>query len=129
MRERLRARHPNLELRFIPWSLGSTEAALERSDFVLLPQEHRTDWGKVKSHNRMVSVIRAGRLAIASPIPAYRELADYAWVGDDLGQGLRWAIGHPDEARQRVTEGQRYIETRFAPQAIGDKWAAALGIP
>jgi hypothetical protein len=128
IRERLRQRHPRLELMFTTWSLAATEAAIDRSDFVLLPQEHRSAWGKVKSHNRMVSVIRAGRLAVASPIPAYKELAAYGWVGEDLSAGLRWAIGHPAEAARRVAEGQRYVDGRFAPEVVGRKWAQALGL-
>jgi hypothetical protein len=128
MAERLRQRHPRLELGFTPWSLAATEAAIARSDYVLLPQDHRSAWAAVKSHNRLVAAIRAGRLAVASPIPAYQELAGHAWVGEDLAEGLRWAIAHPDEAAARVTEGQRYVESRFAPEVVGAKWAAALGI-
>lgn len=127
LRERLRGRHPRLALNFTTWSLAATEAAIERSDFVLLPQEHRSAWGQVKSHNRMVSVIRGGRLALASPIPAYQELAQYGWVGEDLVAGLRWAIANPAQAASRVAEGQRYVEARFAPEVVGRKWAEALG--
>jgi hypothetical protein len=125
---RLRARHPAFELTFTTWSLASAWAAIQRSDFVLLPQDYRSNWGKVKSHNRMVSAIRGGRFAIASPIPAYQELAQYGWVGEDLSAGLRWAMAHPGEAARRVDEGQRYVEARFAPDAVGRKWAEALGI-
>jgi hypothetical protein len=113
---------------FTAWSLEATEAAIERSDFVLLPQDHRSSWARVKSHNRMVSAIRGGRLALASPIPAYEELAAFGWVGEDLAEGLRWAIAHPHEAAARVSAGQQYVESRFAPEAIGRKWAEALGI-
>lgn len=128
IRDRLTARHPGLELTFTTWSLDATEAAIQRSDFVLLPQEYRRDWGKVKSHNRMVSAIRGGRLAIASPIPAYKELAQYGWVGEDLSAGLRWAIAYPGEAASCVAEGQRYVEARFAPETVGRKWAETLGV-
>ena len=128
MRERLCQRHPGLEIFFSLWSLPMTEAAIERSDFVLLPQEHRTAWGRVKSHNRLVSVIRAGRLALASPIPAYQELAEYGWIGEDLAEGLRWALAHPDAAAKRVTAGQHYVEERFSPEAVGRKWAQAFGL-
>ena len=113
---------------FTAWSLEATEAAIERSDFVLLPQDHHSSWARVKSHNRMVSAIRGGRLAVASPIPAYEELAAFGWVGEDLAEGLRWAIAHPHEAAARVSAGQQYVESRFAPDAIGRKWAEALGI-
>lgn len=125
---RLRAVHPQCDFRVTAWSLQAAEDALERCDFVLIPQELRKDWSRGKSHNRLVAAIRGGRLAIASPIPAYRELADYAWIGEDLAAGLRWALAHPDEAAQRVTAGQRVVEERFSPESIGRKWAAALGI-
>jgi hypothetical protein len=126
---RLRSRHPAFEVRFTPWSLASAWAAIQRSDFVLLPQDYRSGWGRVKSHNRMVSAIRGGRLAIASPIPSYQELAQYGWVGEDLSAGLRWALAHPAEAARRVDAGQRYVQERFAPNAVGRKWVEALGIP
>jgi hypothetical protein len=82
----------------------------------------------VKSHNRLVEAIRGGRLAIASPIPAYQELSHYAWVGEPLAAGLRWAQDHPDEVVQRVTAGQAHVEARFAPRVVGQKWARALGV-
>jgi len=128
MDARLRAAHPDIEIGFTAWSLQATDEALQRSDFVLIPQDFRSEWGRVKSHNRLVTAIRGGRLAIASPIPAYRELADYARIGADLAAGLRWALARPEQAAARVLAGQRHVAQRFAPETIGRKWAAALGI-
>jgi hypothetical protein len=125
---RLRAAHPDCALSVTAWSLQATEQALERCDFVLIPHETRAEWSKGKSHNRLITAIRAGRLAIASPIPAYLELAEYAWVGDDLAAGLRWALAQPQAAAERVRAGQVAIEARFSPERIGGKWAALLGI-
>jgi hypothetical protein len=113
---------------YTAWSPAAVEEAIERSDFVVLPHEHDTAWGRVKSHNRLVQTIRCGRLAIASPIPAYLELSDYAWVGEPLGAGLRWALAHPEDAAARVISGQAYVAERFSPEAIGAKWARALGL-
>lgn len=121
----LGARHPRLQLRFTPWSLAATEEALARCDVVLLPQE-QSEHGRVKSANRLVSALRAGRLAVASPIPAYEALAAHAWVGNDLAAGVRWAHAHPQEALQRVVRGQAVVETRFSPEAIGARWAEVL---
>lgn len=125
---RISRAYPSLSVAFTPWSLPATEAAIERCDFVWLPQDVRSGWGRVKSHNRLVAAIRGGRLAIASPIPAYEELAPYAWVGDPLAQGLRWAMANPDEAARRVTLGQPYVEQRFSPEAVGRRWAQVLGV-
>jgi glycosyltransferase involved in cell wall biosynthesis len=119
---------PAWSVEYTAWSPAAVEAAIARSDFVVLPQEHRTAWGRVKSHNRLVQTIRCGRLAIASPIPSYAELADYAWVGESIADGLRWALQHPEHAAARVASGQAYVAEHFSPEAIGAKWARALGV-
>jgi hypothetical protein len=122
------AARPGWSVGYTAWSPAAVEDAVDRSDFVLLPQEHETAWGRVKSHNRLVQAIRCGRLAIASPIRSYLELSDYAWVGEPLGAGLRWALAHPDDAASRVRLGQAHVAERFSPAAIGAKWARVLGV-
>jgi hypothetical protein len=42
---------------------------------------------------------------------------------------VRWALGNPQEAVQRVREGQRYVEQRFSPDRIGRRWVEVLGLP
>jgi hypothetical protein len=122
------AEKPTWTVGYTAWSPAAVEEAIERSDFVVLPQEQGTAWGRVKSHNRLVQTIRCGRLAIASPIPSYVELSDYAWVGERLDAGLRWALEHPEDAATRVLRGQAYVTERFSPEAIGVKWARVLGL-
>jgi hypothetical protein len=125
----LGAIHPTLELVLTEWSPQRTERALADCHFVLLPQDTDAPSGRVKSHNRLVEAIRAGRLAIASPIPSYVELGEFACVGPDLVAGLDWAIANPDAAEARIRAGQAYVEARFAPAVVARKWAAALGLP
>jgi len=125
----LLAQNPKLRFRFTAWSLVNTELALERCDIVLLPQEHESDYGRVKSSNRLVSAIRSGRFAVASPIAAYQELEKYAWVNKDLAKGVLWALAHPDQARERIDKGQKYVSVRFSPETIGKQWRDVLGIP
>jgi SAM-dependent methyltransferase len=123
---RLRAGHSALEFRVVPWSLDATWRSIDECDLILLPQDHRGGWGRVKSHNRLVEAIRGGRLAIASPIPSYLELAEYAWVSEDLGAGVEWALTHSQEARSRVGAGQQHILARFSPEAIAEQWERLL---
>ncbi|MCL4798412.1 MAG: methyltransferase domain-containing protein [Burkholderiales bacterium] len=118
--------HPSLATRFVPWSPEATWRAIDDCDLVILPQEHGERWGRVKSHNRLVEAIRGGRIAIASPIPSYLELADYAWVGDDLGAGVAWALDHPDEAVARIRAGQERVAARFSPERIAAEWERLL---
>jgi SAM-dependent methyltransferase len=123
---RLREGRPWLAFQFMPWSLEATWHAIEACDLVVLPQDHRDGWGRVKSHNRLVETIRGGRLAIASPIASYLELADYAWVGEDLGAGVAWALANPEQAADRVRAGQPYVQSRFSPERIVERWEGLL---
>jgi len=124
--QQVRVAHRACALRVTPWSLEATEAALQRCDFVLIPHDMRAEWSRGKSHNRLVAAIRGGRFAIASPVPAYLELNDYAWVGENLAAGLRWALANPEAAEERVRAGQYAVEARFSPDQVGRQWAAAL---
>ena len=121
-------RNPNFSVSFTEWSLSSVEDALERADLVLIPHELEMRWTHVMSHNRLVAAIRAGRFAIASPIPAYQELASYAWLGNSLVDGIQWALTHPSQVTERIIAGQAHIESRFSPVTIAQKWSRALTV-
>jgi glycosyltransferase involved in cell wall biosynthesis len=129
MLQRLQTSHPMLSSQFTPWSTAATWEALDRCDIVLLPRVFEPEVAAVKSHNRMAEAIRAGRIAVAAPIPAYEELSDCAWVGDDIAAGVQWAISQPDEALARIRRGQQVIAARFAPEVIANRWAEVLCLP
>jgi len=124
--DKLRRLHPDCAFEFLPWSPETTESALAACDAALLPQNLAARWGRVMSHNRLVSVLRAGRLALASPMPAYLELKDHAWVGENLADGLEWALANPHAACARILSGQRAVAHRFSPRAVGERWREAL---
>jgi len=118
--------NPSLVTTFVPWSQEATWQAIDACDLVILPQDTGARWGRVKSHNRLVESIRGGRMAIASPIPSYLELSDYAWVGEDLGAGVDWALANPADVVARIQVGQEHVVTRFAPERIAAKWEGLL---
>jgi glycosyltransferase involved in cell wall biosynthesis len=128
MARALKEVNPAFRVRHVAWSLSDAARELENADIVVLPQDVDSDWGRVKSHNRLVESIRAGRFAIASPIPAYLEMAQYAWVGADLASGLEWALTNRMAAVERVRAGQAYVAERFEPARIAAKWADVLDI-
>ncbi|MDX1377024.1 MAG: hypothetical protein R3357_15765 [Burkholderiales bacterium] len=125
---RMRAVHPASEVRFIEWSFESVARALAECDLVVLPQDAGSAWGRCKSHNRLVQAIRAGRVALASAIPAYMELAQFAQVDDDLPAALEAALAQPQAALEKVRAGQALVRSRFAPAHIAARWASVLGL-
>lgn len=116
-----------LKTRFTPWSAEATWQAMADADLVVVPSgpDQRK---QVKSPNRVIESIRGGRFVTAYPVPSYRQFAEYAWLGEDVSQGVRWALRHPEQVRERIRRGQDYIAARFSPDAIASKWDAALSL-
>jgi hypothetical protein len=112
--------------RFRPWSLEALWQELRDCDAVVIPSNPYDPHKAVKSPNRFTESVWAGRFVLAHPLPAYEELAEFGWVGEDLGEGLRWLAGHGDEALQRIRRGQAAIAERFSPRAIGAAWKQAI---
>jgi glycosyltransferase involved in cell wall biosynthesis len=114
-----------LQLKLTPWSLAATWQGLAQCDLVVVPSlpEQKK---QVKSPNRVVEGIRAGRMVIAYPLPAYVELRDYLWLGEEIADGIRWAIANPQKVLEQITQGQLAIGRRFSPRTIGGRWEALL---
>lgn len=52
--------------------------------------------------------------------------ADYAWVGNDLADGIEAALADPAAVTQRIAAGQRYVDKRFATARVAALWARVL---
>lgn len=112
--------------RFRPWTPRAVFEELRECDAVFIPSDPRDPGKAAKSPNRFTESVWAGRFVLAHPLPAYRELADFGWVGEDLGEGARWLAGHRDEALARIRRGQEAVAERFSPRAVGEAWQAAI---
>lgn len=117
---------PACTVRLSPWTLDTTWQALRDCDMVIIPIRMDDPSKLVKSPNRLVESVWAGRFVVANPIPSYQEFGDFAWVGEDIVSGIEWALDHPAEVRRRIAAGQAYIEKNFSPAAIARQWDAAL---
>lgn len=116
----------SLAARFRPWSTQAVFDELQRCDAVIIPSNPYDPRKTVKSPNRFTESIWAGRVVLAHPLPSYQELADFGWVGDDLGEGMRWLMSNPGEAVARVRRGQVRIAERFSQGAVAASWKAAI---
>jgi hypothetical protein len=116
---------PRLTALFTEWSPETTWRALADCDLVVVPSLPSAK-KLVKSPNRVVEPLRAGRFVVAYPLPSYVELADFVWLGENVADGVTWAIANPVEVRRRVASGQAHINRRFSPLSIGRVWEAVL---
>lgn len=112
--------------RFAPWSLEDVRKALAEADLVVLPTKAMDSTKAVKSPNRLVNGLWAGRFVVAHPLPSLEEFAEYAWIGEDIADGVRWALDNPRAARERIIRGQEYVEKRYSPFAAAQEWEHAI---
>src|SRR5438876_9808801 len=71
----------------------------------------------------LLAALRAGRFAISHPDPGYEDLAEFAWTGNDLEEGIRWALTHPLDVLERLHRAKDPIERLHAPAAVARHWA------
>jgi hypothetical protein len=116
---------PRLTARFTVWNPEATWQALAECDIVVVPSLPSAK-KLVKSPNRVVEPLRAGRFVAAYPLPSYVELGDYIWLGPNVADGVRWALKNPAEVRRRLTAAQSHLDRRYSPLATGRAWEAAL---
>ena len=115
-------RPPSLTQRQIsPFSLETQWKKIRSADIVLLPSNYE-EKKLVKGHNRLVQSIHAGRLAIAFPLPQYRELAPYCCCTESLYEGVSWALANKLQVFKMLKSGQDYIDGRFAPKVVAARW-------
>lgn len=111
-----------LSIDFCPWTAEAMWLALAHSDIVILPSNTANQKKLVKSPNRLLEALWAGRFAVADPVPSYRELEQWAWLSGDLATGIRWAVANPAEVVCRIGQAQEYIARHHTPAAIADRW-------
>lgn len=112
--------------RYDEWSLAATWAALAATDVVVIPSLPNAPEKLVKSPNRIVESLWAGRCVVANPLPAYVPFAEWAFLDDSIGRGLKRALAEQDRVGDRVRAAQAYIADVHAPERIADQWERVI---
>lgn len=114
-----------LHLEFKPWSQAATWEQLAACDLVVIPSlddERKT----VKSPNRLLETIWAGRLAVVHPQPACEEFSPYCIQANDLAEGIIQAVAGAPRMANRIEAGQAAIALAHSSFAIASQWEAML---
>lgn len=110
------------DTQFIPWSMEAMPGAFRNCDLVLIPSDPTDPFKAGASANRVAESLNAGRFPIASPLQSYRQFADAAWLGQDLVQGIEWALANPGEVVGRIQRGRAIVTEKFTASAVGRRW-------
>jgi hypothetical protein len=116
-----------LRIQFVPWGPLVLPNVMEVNDIVLVPSAWRDPVRQAKSPNRLVSGLHGGRFVVAHPLPAYAPYAAFSWIGEDLCEGVEWAIRHPREVVERIGRGQAYVDQKHSADAVARFWLDVLG--
>ncbi len=117
---------PAFVVRFTPWSVEALRVALKNCDVVILPSNTDDTKKLVKSPNRLVESLWAGRFVIAHPVPSYKKFDEWAWISEGLEAGLRWAIDNPDLVVTRIKAAQKYVNDYHSQDVIAREWEKTL---
>lgn len=115
-----------IEAIVVPWSTEATWQALADCDLAWIPIAG-SEAKAVKSPNRMLEALWAGRFVVADDMPAYRPFGDLVPVGASLEESVMRALADPDGTQARIREGQRRIARSHSAFECGRRWAAACG--
>jgi hypothetical protein len=115
-----------LALRYEEWSPDVLWAALAATDVVAIPTRADSAAKLVKSPNRMVDSLWAGRCVIANPLPAYVPFAPWAYIDETIGAALERALAEEDRIVGRVRAAQAHIAEVHSPDRIGEEWERAI---
>ena len=115
-----------LTVELVPWSLDATWKAFEAADAIWVPVTP-SEKNAVKSPNRLLEPLWAGRFVVADAIPAYAEFADLVPIGKGLVESITAALADAPAVENRIREAQRRIARNHSPFACGRAWAAAIG--
>jgi hypothetical protein len=105
---------------------GVTQWTPEAMDAPLTPQDSLSSLLASPPPSRPIELLRALRRGLFPVADTYLAHADLGvWVGD-IADGVRWALGHQDEALSRIKRAQAYIRDEYSPERIGGLWKRAL---
>lgn len=114
------------DIRFQEWNPQVQAAALDAAHIVLIPGD-LAKASSLKSPNRLINTIAAGRIAVASPIPSYLPFAEYALIRDRMADGIRDALAMPAaDLEARIGAGQKTIAERYSRAEISRHWISAF---
>lgn len=117
--------HHNLTMKGVDWSLEEQFKQLHDTDAVIIPIT--TNAAKnVKSANRMVLAFHAGKMVVANPLASYEPFRDWAWIGENLFEGLQWMLNNKTDMPARISAAQSFIDRHFSPQQISSEWEKLL---
>lgn len=111
---------------FKKWEPNLVESIIGDYDTVILPTLRDSRY-KVKSMNRAIDAINAGCHVITNGKKVYSELRPFITITDSLDSTtLGNSTVDLETVKQKIRDGQNYIETKYTPALVTELWVKVL---
>lgn len=104
------------------WNLEDHFQQLQRCDVVLVPSMEGEEF-RVKTANRIITALWAGKPCIAYPLPSYQDFKEYAILNPSMADGIRHLLTlTPQQLAAKISAGQEYIKNHYSTEQISQHW-------
>jgi hypothetical protein len=121
-----RLHSPRATMGFISWSEDAQQKAVLDSHIVLVPSDPNDPKKVVKTSNRLVDGLNAGRYVIASELPAYLMYSNYVALTENPLAAARDYLERGDLLIPVITAGQAFVQHQCGSHAIAKQWMAVF---
>ncbi|MFM8900433.1 MAG: hypothetical protein ACKOF9_10875 [Burkholderiales bacterium] len=117
---------PRATMEFISWSEDAQQKAVLDSHIVLIPSDSNDPKKLVKTSNRLVDGLNAGRYVIASELPAYQGYSNYVALTENPLAAVENYLETGERVLSMIAAGQAVVQHQCGPHAIAKQWEAVF---
>lgn len=122
---RLMSRESSNNLSFTPWSMQNMENAFRYSDGAVVIPHYKRKGYELKSSNRIVAALAAGRTVIMENAPQWDEFQEFTCATNSVA-GSIWNEEWRNVRLRSVWDGHSYVLEKYSPLAIAKQWEDAI---
>ena len=117
---------PAISLEVLQWDIDLQFAALQQCDVVLVPSA-KDQIFRVKTANRVITALWAGKPCIAYPLPSYQEFQPFIALNKSLADGFLEFLATPRvQVSEKIRAAQEYIAEQYSLEIISQGWESVL---
>jgi len=117
---------PGVTLEVLKWDFDLQFEALQQCDVVLVPSAENQVF-RVKTANRVITALWAGKPCVAYPLPSYQEFQPYIPLNKSTAEGILELLATPtQQINDNIKAAQQIIADQYSLQQIAECWESVI---
>lgn len=117
---------PGITFEVLKWDFDLQFEALQQCDVVLVPSAENQVF-RVKTANRVITALWAGKPCVAYPLPSYQQFQPYIPIHKSTAEGILELIATPTkQVNQNIEAAQQLIADQYSLQHIAECWESVI---